>query len=52
MRFAPLRDPEYRKDVLIVLSLFAFGLGLVAALGWIAVWVLQLLGWWDVPVPS
>lgn len=50
MRFAWLHDPEYRKDVLIVLGLFAIGLGFVAACGLIAVWLLQLLGWWDVPV--
>ena len=43
----PLRDPETRKDLLIVIGLFALGLIVVAILGAIAIWILQLLGWWD-----
>lgn len=39
-------DPEVRKDVAIVVGLFAFGLLVCAALGFVAIWLLDLVGWW------
>lgn len=50
MKSSPLRDPEYRRDVFIVLGLFVLGLILQAIVGIGAYWVLQELGWLDVPL--
>lgn len=50
MKGSPLWDPEYRRDVFIVLGLFALGLILSVAVGLIAFWLLQQLGWLDMPL--
>jgi hypothetical protein len=44
------RDAEHRRDVRIVVGLFALGMLLTAAIGLLAAWLLQLVGWWDVPL--
>lgn len=50
MKGSKWRRAEYRRDLLIVLGLFALGLILNVTLGLLILWLLQLLGWWDLPL--
>jgi hypothetical protein len=44
----PWRDPEFRRDLWIVVGLFALGLILQLVAGVVVFWVLEQLGWLDV----